>query len=388
MKKNWFPIGFWNYVDCGRLDPMKEAKTWKELGMTLAMSFEYHSKADRPCMIKTLNACEKQGLRVIVCDCRTHWKNLEEKGEAAFAEDVKKAVDDFGSHKAFYAFHVGDEPDREHWQSMKKACEVVSRFSVPFVNFYPVWEGADFEEKIGVPFQNYGSCLLETLRETGLNMLAYDCYNQCYEYEKEKGLESYFANLNLFGKTAMEQGVPMWTSLLSVGHWCYRVPTEDDLRWQISTSVAHGAKGLLWFFVYERALDSSYRLSPIDLYENRTETFERLARQNKIFKDHFSSRLAGATLDRVTHFNKSYGRTETYAEGSFADFEISTTYGNPLILSKFHDEEGEFVLIVNNSQNNSERVRGSLERVAFDEWLAPGQMKLLKYGENGAKERL
>ena len=59
-----------------------------------------------------------------------------------------------------------------------------------------------------------------------------------------------------------------------------------------------------------------------------------------------------------------------------------------MILSKFHDEEGEFVLIVNNSQNNSERVRGSLERVAFDEWLAPGQMKLLKYGENGARERL
>lgn len=83
---------------------------------------------------------------------------------------------------------MGDEPDREHWQSMKKACEVVSRFSVPFVNFYPVWEGADFRGKNrACRFRITALNLLETLRETGLKMLAYDCYNQCYEYEKEKG---------------------------------------------------------------------------------------------------------------------------------------------------------------------------------------------------------
>ena len=162
MKENWFPIGFWNYVDCGKLKPSKEVKLWKELGMTLAMSFEYRKKQDRACMIKTLDACKREGLRVIVCDFRTHWKNYEEKGESAFIADVKEAVKDFGKHRAFYAFHVGDEPDKEHWQSMKRACEIVSRFSVPFVNFYPVWEGEDFEEKVGVDFRKYGDRLAGT----------------------------------------------------------------------------------------------------------------------------------------------------------------------------------------------------------------------------------
>lgn len=378
MKENWFPIGFWNYVDCGKLKPSKEVKLWKELGMTLAMSFEYRKKQDRACMIKTLDACKREGLRVIVCDFRTHWKNYEEKGESAFIADVKEAVEDFGGHKAFYAFHVGDEPDKEHWQSMKRACEIVSRFSVPFVNFYPVWEGEDFEEKVGVDFRKYGDRLAETLRETGLKNLAYDCYNQCYEYEREKGLESFFANLNLFQKTAAECKVPMWTSLLSVGHWCYRVPTEDDFRWQISASIAHGAKGLLWFFIYERTLDSSYRLPPVDLYERRTETFERLARQNKIFRDYFSSRFAQAELEKVEHFNKAYGKTPLYKAGDFADFEIFTKYDSPLIISEFCDAAGKFLLVVNNSQSGSERIKGALEGSPFDEWLAPGQMKVLE----------
>lgn len=104
MKENWFPIGFWNYVDCGKLKPSKEVKLWKELGMTLAMSFEYRKKQDRACMIKTLDACKREGLRVIVCDFRTHWKNYEEKGESAFIADVKEAVKDFGKHRPFMPF--------------------------------------------------------------------------------------------------------------------------------------------------------------------------------------------------------------------------------------------------------------------------------------------
>ena len=45
-----FKIGFWNYVETGVLDPKKAVQDWKELGMTLPMSFSYnpekHKKED------------------------------------------------------------------------------------------------------------------------------------------------------------------------------------------------------------------------------------------------------------------------------------------------------------------------------------------------------
>lgn len=101
-------------------------------------------------------------------------------------------------------------------------------------------------------------------------------------------------------------------------------------------------------------------------------------RQNKIFRDYFSSRFAQAELEKVEHFNKAYGKTPLYKAGDFVDFEIFTKYDSPLIISEFCDAAGKFLLVVNNSQSGSERIKGTLEGSPFDEWLAPGQMKVLE----------
>ena len=45
-----------------------------------------------------LDACKKRGMKTILCDSRTHWKVLTEKGEKAYEEGVKRAVADFGNH--------------------------------------------------------------------------------------------------------------------------------------------------------------------------------------------------------------------------------------------------------------------------------------------------
>ena len=72
-----FKIGFWNYVETGILDPKKAVKDWKELGMTLPMSFAYdpkkHKKED---MIALLDECHKEGMKVIVCDIRASYRTL------------------------------------------------------------------------------------------------------------------------------------------------------------------------------------------------------------------------------------------------------------------------------------------------------------------------
>ncbi len=376
--KNFFPIGFWNYVPCGKIDEKQAASDWAELGMNLAMSFDYFSPADKDYMLKSLDAAHENGIKVIVCDCRTNWKNYAAKGEKEFRRDVEQAKNDFGTHPAFYAFHVGDEPDKNSWKDMLAATKIVAEISNPFVNHFPYFD-EDFVERVGVNHAGFTELLRGAVNATGIKVLCYDCYTQCFIHGREEGVDNYFKNLNNFYSVAKSCGVPMWTTLLSVGHWSFAVPTEDELRWQISTAVAHGAKGLLWFYVYGRFLESSYRQSPFDQYYRRTATFESLARQNKLFTDYFAPRMAEAELLDTFHAGRAYGGSRLYYDGCIKDFELSSRqYGNPLILSRFVGKDGkEFIFAVNNSQNDVERIKGSYRGKRFDNWFAPGQSVII-----------
>lgn len=376
MNQENFTVGFWNYADCGVVGAKGSVGDWKELGMNAAMSFEYRGPADREYILELLNEAQRQGIKVIVCDCRVRWSNYSAKGSEGYKRDVEAAVTDFGRHAAFLAFHVGDEPDAGSWNTMLAAAKLVNELSVAYVNFFPLFN-EDFEGRLGTDHEGYCKKLVSAVRETGLKMLSYDCYDQCFEVDREIGINQYFRNLNAFSRLAKECGVPLWTCLLSVGHWCYRVPTEDDLRWQLSTAAAHGAKGVMWFYLYQRYLESSYRNSPFDLYYRRTETFDRLARQNRIFLEHYAGRLCQAEPVRIYHYRTAYGGTPLYHEGCIDGLTLSEKYGTPLIISQFEDRDGQFLVLVNNSQTVSAKVSGRYGEKAIDEWLAPGQMTIL-----------
>ena len=47
-----------------------------------------------------------------------------------------------------------------------------------------------------------------------------------------------------------------------------RVPTQDDIRWQLNTAAAHGYTGFMWFYLYENEFDPwwGYRGSPINVW--------------------------------------------------------------------------------------------------------------------------
>jgi hypothetical protein len=82
---------------------------------------------------------------------------------------------------------------------------------------------------------------------------------------------------------AKRAGVPFWTTILSVGHYNYRCPSEDDIRWQFNSAIAYGAQGILYFFFYMRDPNDNYRLAPVDEFWDRTPLFDSLKRTNKGF---------------------------------------------------------------------------------------------------------
>lgn len=388
---NKYKIGFWNYVETGTLNAAEAAEDWKELGFNMPMSFDYDpAKHRKEQMLEQLDACAQRGMQLIVCDARTSFHRYIAVGEKEYCKGVRDAAADFATHPAFGGFHVGDEPCKDQWRQAERAyiiCKDAAPKSVPFINFLPYWDEDNFYDSLGVENEKYGELLDSFLKKTGAKRFGYDYYGQCAYFEKERYRNVYFRNLRIFSDAAKKNGAELIVSLLSVGHWSLRVPDEDLLRWQIATAVGHGATGLLWFFVYERRLDSSFRLSPVDLFWNRTETFGRLSRQNRTFQTYFAEKLSNLTFDGVTHFYKQYGGYAAFVPNAELQEIVPVVNPAPVSVARFTDKTGRAAyLLVNLLQDEPTcldlRFGGYLQKNSGRIWFAPGQMYLFSGEES------
>ena len=391
--KTGIKIGFWNYVNTGVLDAEKAADDWKDLGMNMPMSFEFDPEKHRSEeMLSQLDACAKRGMKLIVCDARTTYSRYAAVGEAAFREGVKEAAAAFGKHPAFFGFHVGDEPDKNMWHAAERAYTICREETeeMPFINFFPYWDEENFKDVLGVECAEYEALIEKFLCKTGARKFGYDYYGQCAYFERSRYVDLYFKNLNLFGRTAMKYGADLYVSLLSVGHWSLVVPDEDLIRWQISTAIAHGAAGLLWFFVYERRLDGSFRLPPIDLFWEKTETFPRLSRQNRTLLAYYDEDLSQMDFAGVKHFGGCFGDTEEFVCGRDITYIRSIVNPTPLAVSEFTKDGYSSYLVANLSQKEPTCVEigcaGGLESCSGMRWIAPGQMVLLLHEKHQRKK--
>lgn len=383
MSDKKFYMGFWNYTPTGALDEAQAAQDWKDLGMNLAMSSAFARGDDKARLLKQLDEAHRNGIKVIVCDERLCWKNLE-NGEQQYIADVESATADFGGHPAFFAFSVGDEPSRKELENAITAARIVNRRSKAFLNFLPMADQPFVSDYRLKDKYHYEDVLADAAARAELSELSYDNYTQCNIHNRSYGLDQYFDNLRIYRNAALRCGIDFWTTLLSVGHWYYRTPTEDDIRWQLSTAAAHGAKGILWFFIYTREqVEDNYRNAPFDCFYQKTRMFEYLSRQNKIFIKYYADRFASATLKNVYHYNTAYGGFPVYKDGDIEGLSFRSKYGNNYIISEFTSEQGDFLAVVNNMQgeNDSDNAHGIWKGKPFSAWLAPGQLCILENQE-------
>lgn len=406
-----FPIGFWNYQRTNNVTP-EDVKDWHDLGMTFAHSPAFNPEQhEKQQMLDILDACEKYDIRVIMDDDRVFWKDAASDPESYKAR-FEEAYQDFGSHPAVFSFHVGDEPFHDqafadsaaaHRLELERAPELV-----PFVNFVGYSQGY-LDEKLKMP--SFESWAKKYKEESGLQILCYDVY--CQMNPGEEGWDVYFENLRRHVEVAKAADLIPWTTLLSVGHFRYRCPSEDDLRWQLNTAVAAGMKGILWFFVYMVPPTSNYRLSAIDEFHEKTEMFPRLSRVNRHFLKQFGDFFRNATHIATYQTGKTYGGYPLFHPYETNDtiLDVTCDHDVPAMLGFFEKDGGKYMAMVNNSTTESGHFRihvpktreyfgrinwngdyEGMKEFSWDasyyeteteciggDWLAPGQMKLYRY---------
>ena len=382
MKK--FEFSLWNYMAADKYYAAAQdlVDEWRELGITLGFSpyFEEGNEKSRAFLRQLIGACEKCGMELIVFDKRVFWTNYVSAGEEAYRTAVKNALKDFGKSDAVRGFYVGDEPPKEDFAAMGEALRIYKSVTdkVGFVNFS---RNDAIDRAFQTPLEHAKA--LKAFAKNGLDYMANDRYSQLHakEYEAgflEAGIDKYFRDLNFFKGVASECGLPYITSLAAMGHWMFRTPTEDDVRWQIHTAFAHGAEGVQWFFIHQHRLADDYYTYPVDLYGKRNEVFGYIARQTRLFKDKVLNELDGYTFSRVWHIGKNYGNTPLLGEKD-AKYFVRSDHGMNGILTEFSGKEGEKYLVVNADQKYPELfwIRDE-EQNEYHVWLPPGGAHIVR----------
>ena len=312
-----FPLGFWTYTNLTRHGVhMDEAEIdrWADCGFTLTMTpfFDPDNPEEVEHTRRILDWAGERDMKLIVSDPRVHGPFARGGGAdpnvprvlADYEEKAKAAAELLGDHPAVWGFHQGDEPeevDNERFFAGHRILKKVAPHLHPFMNLFPMF--VNCHKTVGYPtWPEYLDAVVEQAQP---EFLCYDCYAQM------KGQEShYFDNLRLYREAAQRAGIPFWTTLLSVGHFRYRCPSLDDIRWQFNTAIASGVSGLLWFFYYMREPHGNYRLPPIDELWEPTQTYYDLRRVQTAFNRRYGDLFLHLASTRVSFWPEANGRRE------------------------------------------------------------------------------
>lgn len=402
-EKDKFTLGFWQYLAFSQLQPGEAERCtdeWKELYMNMAYSFWYDpDTCDEACLLRLLDDCEKNGMQLIVVHSRVHWNHLKAVGEKQYEADVRDVIARFGPHPACFGFMIGDEPNKNSWAAALSATKIVQRNTdkVAFINFNPPWYGEEFAAKMGFPGEEYADKLDAFIAETGLKVLCYDFYGGMCTHDRPHQINAHFRAIKTMCAVAEKRGIPCWNSGLSIGHWDFRVPTKDDLRWMLATSAAHGVRGVLWFELYQgRRLDDkgafreNWEGAPYNPFGEKTETWYNLREVQREFVIKYGDSLPYLELEAVHHYGHPYGGYYYYFDGCDPDIEhFEAQHRTDATVARFRDTRtgAPVYMIVNNSQDEKDsfriRFREGYRHADTSRWLNPGGSFIVRPAEEG-----
>jgi hypothetical protein len=203
----------------------------------------------------------------------------------------------------------------------------------PYINLFPNY--ADASQLGTNTYDEYVEKFVETCRPP---VLSYDHY-AIFEGGGMRG--EYFANLESMRRAALKHKLPFWQIVLSVGCLNYREPTAADMRFQVYTSLAYGARGLAYFKYFTPAV-GNYRNGPIDQFGHETSMWHTL-RQVNLQVGKLAPTLLKLTTDRVYHF----GNVPAGSTGPDEKSIVKAMAGQMLVGDFTHADGTRYVMIVN-----------------------------------------
>eukprot|EP01043_Picozoa_sp_COSAG02_P047805 COSAG02_NODE_4622_length_5153_cov_9.543926_2_plen_531_part_00 len=157
------------------------------------------------------------------------------------------------SSSAFWGFDLADEPKAEAFSYLGTLATQVAELypkALRFVNLYP-----DYATQPQLNATNYSTYVNEFVKQVNPDVVSMDHY-PVFEMPDSSGCYSragYRAGLGVLRQATLATGVPFWNFFNTMPFSGRSDPTEAQLAWQIFTSLAYGAKGILYYCYWSPA---------------------------------------------------------------------------------------------------------------------------------------
>ena len=370
-----FPIGFWNYTYLRfpeHLAHQQEAdvQQWSDGGFTFAMSPVFRSeKPEEIAHIKNmLNWANARNMKMILCEPRVSNPKANQTGDPRVP--FQAFLNDFRNHPGVLGTFVADEPNKARAESVFAAAKMQQEMApelLPFINLYP-WFGAESEKIVGAEESGWEKYLNQVIEAGNLQVLSFDHYAQL---TNDDGIREHFANLYMCRNAAGKYGIPFWVTLGCVGHWWFREPNYDDLRWQFNTAICSGASGIMWFYYYSRFPEENYRPAIVDAFWETTQHYKDLRHIQRTFHRLYGDLFNRLVSQKVMFYPDGIGEFPKFvADDLIQEITIarSSAFFHPekfkdsippaVMVGEFADADGkDYVMLVNASQTQDIQIQ-------------------------------
>lgn len=294
---------------------------------------------------KALDLCRDNGIKAMLIDSRVR---SADPGADDFASKLDGVVADYAVHPALWGYFIEDEPHSSQFQRLAAINKYLLKKDpahTPFINLFPNYV---YPATMGNP--TYEHHVDEYMRMVKPKLLSYDHYALMKDGERPE----YFDNFEIIRRKSIKYNTPWNYILLAVPHDPYRDPTESDLRWQVYTALAYGARGLM-YFTYITPLGTQWNFHDAILDENgkRTPKYEWAKQLNSEIK-HLAPTLMKLKSVAVYHT----GTLPTGAKPLPKDGLISQIEGGEFVVGQFNGPDGSrYAMITNRDMRKSARAK-------------------------------
>lgn len=313
-----FAIGFWVDPPADQITDARY-KEIAEANFTFVLG-PFGPKNDQD-IARQLDLCKKHGLVAIV------------KGEA-------EKQDKLANHPACWGFHLVDEPGAGAIPDITKRVESIRKNRpgrLAYFNLFP-----DYAPLWALGTSSYDEYVGRFARETGCDLLCMDYYPMMTP--SADGREGYCGNLAVMRKHSLEMSIPFWNFFNTMPFGPHGDPTEAQLRWQIYTSLAYGAKGVLYFCYWTPKGGEFPKGGAIITAEGfRTRHYDQARRINAALKN------LGPTLMKLTSTGVTRIKPADDPAPALAGTSIkSLSKGGDYLIGAFKHADGRRAVLVNN----------------------------------------
>ncbi len=239
-----------------------------------------------------------------------------------------------------WGYLLMDEPNASQFASLGQtvgALRAVRPGKLAYINLFP-----NYATPAQLGNTTYDDHVSSFVILTGPDVLSMDHYPRFGR--GVDGRDNYCRNLEVMRRESLAAGIPFWNFFNAMPYGPHTDPTEAQLRWQIFTSLAYGAKGVMYFCYWTPRGEEFPKGGAILTADGRrTRHYDEATRINAKLKNLGPTLMKLANAGVVRH-RPGADATERALQGS----GVKSISDGDYLIGFFHHPDGRRAVLLNN----------------------------------------